>query len=211
MIEIDIVLSNNTYQVKQVGLKKWLELEGIKDDIKQYHGSREIVDSIVEYVSTASDIDLDWRMLPWYEVVEAFSILSNLNAPTIDFPFLRPTKKKKELSYEWNYEERDWYLWANILASAYSWKLSEIAVLSIDDAIGLVQEIMVDDHLDKEFRYSLSEFAYKFDSSGKGTFVPMGKPDWMIPEAPPEPEEIMMPKKWMPIGNVVRYDEDTKH
>jgi hypothetical protein len=73
----------------------------------------------------------------------------------------------------------------------------------VEDALSKIQEIIVEDQLEKEFFYGLSEVAYHYDKSTKTSkFVPMPRPHWM--RAQPKPiQRFKIPVSMMPMGVVI--------
>jgi len=61
-----------------------------------------------------------------------------------------------------------------MLAKNYGWTLEYVSMLQVEEALAKIQEILVDEQLEHEFFYGLSEVAYSYDSSTKKSkFVPM--------------------------------------
>ena len=77
-----------------------------------------------------------------------------------------------------------------------------IGGMSIDSVIAYIQEILTEDQLEKEFKWSLSEIAYPYNkSTKKSEFKAMRRPYWMLADAP-EIKKIRMLKSLVPVGNV---------
>ena len=120
-------------------------------------------------------------------------------------------KNKKQIG--WDYPERSWYIWVHVLGKTFGWSVEYIAELELDDAIALMEEICVQDQLDKEWQYSLTEFAYDAKS---GTHKPLPRPQWMSGGFVDKKEELMktiMPKHMIPVGNIIpaKWMSDVKH
>jgi hypothetical protein len=64
-----------------------------------------------------------------------------------------------------------------------------------------VQEILIDDQMRREWEYSLSQVAYKYDKRGKGELVPLKRPGWMLASGGPPKSKIL--KKLLPVGNII--------
>jgi hypothetical protein len=132
--------------------------------------------------------------------VSALNQIARLNVPDIQAPILFSQDDIKKQS--WDYPHRIWYLWSNAFARAYGWTLDMIENLSLDDAIGLFQEIRFDEQMEREFYYGLSEVAYPYDKmTKKSEFHPMPRPDWMRPTIEELPK-VMLEKFMLPIGRV---------
>ena len=63
----------------------------------------------------------------------------------------------------------------------------------------------MDDQLEREFYYGLSEVAYHYDAATKKSkFVPLPRPNWMRPKV--EPEKVVktpIPASMIPMGVVI--------
>jgi hypothetical protein len=193
-----LTLNGKEYTVHRATLKLWLYLEEQKEQIKiaAENGQREKLESSFNaYISAVLDTEIE--DLPWYEVVNAFSAISNLNKPSFDFPFLRSAIEETRI--EWDYDGRTWYIWLHLLSSK-GWSIEYISNLEIDDAIGLAQEIAIDKQLELEAKWAMSQNAYNAD----GKFQPLKRPAWMK-----KPLEIVkIPKKMMPVGLVINFAKD---
>jgi len=61
----------------------------------------------------------------------------------------------------------------------------------------------VDDQLDREFIYGLSEIAYHYDKNTKTRkFVPLPRPHWMREKIQPV-KKFPILKAMMPMGNII--------
>ena len=79
-----------------------------------------------------------------------------------------------------------------------------IEILDIDTAIGLYQEISIDDQFEKEWEWSLSEIAFPYNqSTKKQEYKPLERPEWMLPISPKQLPTMKMRKDMMPVGNIV--------
>lgn len=111
-------------------------------------------------------------------------ILSN-NVITADARFMKVREKnenEEKLSYD--YDGRVLATWINKFATTYHWSFDQIINLPLNLAVYLYQEMMVTDHREKEWQYSLTELAYKYDKNTETShFVPLEKPEWMKPTA----------------------------
>jgi len=198
-----VTLGRNQYSVQRSTLRQWLELEEIVNKIKEGTGKAQ---NIYLYLSIVIGEDIDLSEVPWYETAEAFSRVLILNSTKHEFPILKTKMKDSKVS--WDYEGRTFYIWANIFASKYGWHINYISKLDIDDAIALAQEITVDEQLQREWEWSLSEKSIKWSRKGKGTFQPLERPDWMnLPVDDKELEKTKLPIGMIPVGVVVKFGD----
>jgi hypothetical protein len=198
-----ITLGENEYEVSRAKLKRWLQLEDVHEQIKRAADRKDrsgFTASIYSYLSVALSVEDTFDHLPWYEVVDAYIEISNLNIPSLDLPLLRATGDSEMVS--WDYEGRTWYAWANLFAKAFGWTIEYTAELDLDDAIALLQEIRTSDQLDREWEWMLTEISY--DKHGKHKELP--RPHWMRGTIIPDPK-TKMKKSFLPVGNVLRWDE----
>ena len=83
--------------------------------------------------------------------------------------------------------------------------------MDIDTAIGAYQELSIDEQLQKEWEWGLSEVAYSYDSSTKKSrYVPLQRPAWMNPIIPKQLPVVKMRKSHLPVGNVIDVQEEAK-
>jgi hypothetical protein len=110
---------------------------------------------------------------------------------------------KESKPVDWDYDGRTWAYYSHLLAKAYGWTLEYVAEMDVNEALAHLQEIMTDDHLEKEFTYSLSEVAYPYNKSTKtSNFKPMTKPYWMRPPMKQIPT-YKIRRDMLPQGRIV--------
>lgn len=183
---------------------RFLELEETKNKIRQAAKRKEkqFPDLLVSYVSAAFFIPkfiLD--RVRWDLLFGLFGIIASHSKPTSDIPLLKPhaTKDKKDT---WDYDGREHAMYVHIIARAYGWSKKTIDNLDIDDALKLIQEIIVDEQLDREFLWSMSDRSYIYNYKTKsGKPNPLERPYFMKEETK-APEKMLIPKSMMPMGNV---------
>jgi hypothetical protein len=196
-------------QPKRLRLKGWLEGESLREQLKESKSTDEIINNLYSYLTLICG-EQDWNKLDWVDVAELYYKGIEINIPSIEFPMLL-TRSEDGKKLPWEYDERPWYMWANTLASKYSWSLEYIAELDIDDAIGLMQEILVDENLEKEWDWNLSELTYSYDSNTKTSkHAPYPLPQWMLPISEP-PAKTKLRKDMLPMGLVIGDDSNVKH
>jgi len=218
---VEVTIGDKTYEVTRLRLKKWVQFESLKENItnEAEHGNVDgFSEAILSCVSLCVNVDIEEiKDKSWIDIANAYQNCQDANLPSIKFPiFLSQMKRQRQIG--WDYDERSWYVWAHTLAKIFGWSLEYIAELVVDDAIALIEEIYVQDQLDKEWEWSLSEIAYPISSSGKEkTFRPLPRPSWMESGYMDMKEELMktkMPKAMIPVGNIVRakwMNDDIKH
>lgn len=205
-----ININNEEIDIDKPKLKQWLQLEDlrkvtqeavIRKDISRFYKS------VLDYLITAFDKEESFfSSLTWQEFFGLFDFISGLCYPEIKFPFVMKGNKKDEKP-DWDYLERTWFYWSNIFAKQYGWTLDQIANLEFQDALGLLQEIMVDEQLEREWAWRLSEIAYPYnEGTKKQQFKPLERPAWMVKIK--EQPKIKMRKDHLPMGNVLKYGED---
>jgi hypothetical protein len=182
--------------------QRWLELESLKEKlIKAVREGTDFPQVLFQYLSTALSVNSKYyEQADWFRIVELFYVILS-KSPKIDLPMTSPTDDKHK-EEAWNYPERIWYLYAHMIAKAYGWDLERISYLRVNDALAMIQEILTDEQLDREFYYGLSEVAYSYDKrSKKSKYNPMPRPHWMRPKIQPVPR-FPIPAYMLPVGNV---------
>ena len=178
--------------------KKWLDLEQLKKQISDATESGEFPDRVFAYLSVAFD-SLIRPKDSWDKTILLFTKALNELQPDRKLPMLQPhTSNEKPVA--WDYPNRSWAFWSHILAKAYGWTLEYIGELDVNEALAMVQEVLTDDQLDREFVYSLSEIAYPYNkSTKKNHFKPMPRPHWMKAMIPPI-RKVKFRRDMLPVG-----------
>ena len=203
---IVVTFENVEYNVTRSTLRQWLELEETVKKIKEGK-SKDKAKAIYSYLSIVLGEDINFKNFSWYEVATAFGNIIALNTIKYDFPILK--SKIKDISASWDYEGRNFYIWAHMFAEKYGWDIEYISNLDIDNAVAFAQEIAISEQLTKEWEWGLSENSIKWDKKGKGKFQPLDRPDWMrIPyDRDKELEKTKLPEFMIPVGIVNRGTE----
>lgn len=211
---VQLTLGGCEYLVARARLGQYLQLQAIIEALEEAVEARDsgaINDAIFRYLTTAiADLSRDdLRPLPWYELLNAYNLISTLNTipESTRFAILRRVEERKGRSIPWNYVGRSAVFWTHILASAYHWSKDAIENLWPEEAIAFIQEIMVDDQLEREFLHSLSEVAYHYDkSTKKSRYQPLTRPLFMVEGTARKRPRISLHRKMLPMGNVVYPD-----
>ena len=99
----------------------------------------------------------------------------------------------------WDHKERPFIMWIHIIASTYGWSLTEIRSLWPEEAAIYVQEILLDEQLDREWDHMLSPVAHSADKSGKDVYKRLQRPSWMAPR----PRKQKLLRKTLPQGHII--------
>jgi hypothetical protein len=143
-----------------------------------------------------------WRDLFWLDVVKGMDKIAESNVFLWKPPILTDNDSENN-PIPWNYIGREWFFWLNLFTKEYKWTEEKIANLEIEEAFALFQEIMIDEQQRKEWEYSLSELAYKYDDSTKQSkFVPLARPSWMLPRTIKAEGKRKIPRSSLPIGEI---------
>lgn len=210
MENIKIKILGKDISPTRLRLKGWTELESVRklmDDAisqKDFDKYFRAIVQFTEMASIPSNEKIDWDKVPWFELLELYSEAVKINSPSIEFPILTSPDEKKEKKLPWEYDGRSWYFWFNLFASRYGWNENVIENLDIDSAIGLYQEILIEQQFEKEWEWGLSEMAFPYNkSTKKQEFKALARPKWMLPLAPEFLPVIKIRKDMMPVGNIV--------
>lgn len=161
-------VGGHEYKVVRARLKKFLLLEQIRSerDVKGY--------------LEACGVPTDGSFI---ELLEIYNALIRLNVPRVQIPLLTVHNKLEEEREEepWSYLNRNIVSWVFLVTSRAHISLSDTLDMNIDDFFAFLQEALVDEQMEKEWFYSLSEVAYQYDSGSKQSrFIPMQRPSWMM-------------------------------
>lgn len=192
-------------------LRTWLLLEDINEQIRkavETSNVDQIVDLLVCYVSTAYNSSEKYLNVPWVEFVSIFGDAQSINRPSIDFPILNSSEKLQK--NPWDYDERTWYMWLHLFSSNYGWTEDIVANLDVDVALGMFQEILVDEQLQKEQAWVRSEVAYGYNSqTKKSEFRELPRPLWMkVDSKPREIPKTKIRKDMIPTGIIMSWSAD---
>jgi hypothetical protein len=208
------VLSPNeelTAKIHRVKFRKWTELEDLREQIVK--AAEDIAEGFPNkfyaYLSAALGVEEEEiACLSWIDCVELFYSIHAINLPPSNLPLVSvKAKEKKPVKIGWDYPGRFWYLYANKIAHAYGWTMEYIAELEINDALAMVQEILTDDQLEREFYWGLSEIAYPYNKSTKqNRYQPLERPQWMLP-VPEKPKQIRIRRSLLPEGMIINVGD----
>lgn len=189
---------------KRVKFKQWVELEVLVKELDKVVESdiTKFPTFVMKYTSTTLLIPgIILINLPWKITLSLYDFARSVNNPT-KIPLL-VSHKSKDISIPWEYVGRDWHYYSHLLAKSYGWELQYIAGLDVDTALAHVQEILVDEQMNKEFLWSMSEIAYPYNSSTKTTkFSPLPRPYFMWETVKPA-KKIKMLRSMLPSGVIV--------
>ena len=196
-----------TDRIHRVKFRRWTELEDLREQVARAadENADEFPKKIYAYLSVALDVKEDEISgLSWIECVSLFYATHEKNLPSSTLPLVSvKVKESKHVKIEWDYPGRTWYLYAHLLANAYGWTLDVIGELEINDALALIQEVLTDEQLEREFLWGMSEVAYPYNKSTKQSkYHPLPRPNWMLPEVQ-EIKKVKIPKSMMPQGLIL--------
>lgn len=216
MVDTKINILGREYSLVRLKLKEWTQLEPLKKQLEiaisknDYQTMFEIMVKVIEMAILPSG-QISWIEIPWYDFLGIYYLVLQINAPTIQFPILN-SNQREEKKLPWEYEGRSWYFWLNLFAKNYGWREEVIANLDIDTAIGAYQEIAIDEQLQKEWEWGLSEVTYSYDkNTKKSKHTPLQRPTWMHPIIPKQLPVVRMKKSHLPVGNVIDVQEEFKN
>lgn len=201
------LLKHRIYKFKQ-----WIDLEDRKIVIAGASDkSREFSKLIYKFLSDALPIpSWIWEHVYWGDTLDAYIRVASALPLRTYLPIISLTPEKNDIKKPtWDYDGRNWYFYANLIAEQYGWTLKEISNLNSFTGMALVEEILLSRQLEREFQWSMSEASVIYDDRSKTTKPnPLPRPYWMKQSNPTG--EIPIPrfkidKSKMPIG-AVNYD-----
>lgn len=187
-------------QTKPLGFRKWLTLEKLKEDLISESESEAFPDKVFAYLSDSLLIPVKrLENKSWEDTVKSLVKESSKFSPNRELPMLKDAPKDGK-PVEWDYDGRTWNYYSHLLAHAYGWTLEYIAELTVDEALAHLQEILTDEHLDREFYHMLSEISYPYNKASKtSTYKPMKRPYWMRVTVKPI-QKMRMKRSLLPVG-----------
>lgn len=201
------IINGIDYPIHKAKFKQYLYLQSIQEKIEKTDQAKIQGHLICTCVSSLLSIDLDIVLqAPWKEVAIAYADILTANILELQLPFMKFRSAKKAEPLPWEYPDRDWHSYAHLFAKQYGWTLEYIAELSVEDALKLLQEILVDDQLKKEWEWDLSEKSSGYDEAAKkAKHIDLPRPDWMV-VIPPPPKKIKMKRSFLPMGVILKPD-----
>jgi len=142
------------------------------------------------------------------EIAPAFSLLRRLNEPISQPPLLRASLRgRSRPPAALRYRGRGLAAIVNEIAIAYGWTAHYILnELGPEEAWCYLQEIQLARHDERQFLYSLSTVG----RDKKGKQKPFTSLPWLKISASPDsgrPPPVPVPKRFLPSGTIVRFDE----
>ena len=204
-----VTLDGVAFEIVQAKLRKWLELETIREKIfKAVEAPDEQASLVYQYISTALSVSTEaLSKLPWRDVAQVLVDIFTTNTVLLDIPFIKnPPQKENKAS--WDYNDRNWWGLCHLIAKEFSWSIEYVSNMDVSEAMHIIQEIMIEEQLQKEWEWLLSERSAKYNESTKKYEPnPLPRPDWM--RATPElPKKVKIRKEFMPVGVIVRGGKD---
>ena len=202
------LLKHRTYK-----FKKWIDLEDRKFLIAGASGKKDsqFPKLVVEFLSDALPLPKWlWERAYWGDVLDGYLRVASALPIRRYLPIISLTPEQTNTPKPlWDYDGRNWYFYANLIAEHYGWSLEEIGGLDSYTGMALIEEILLSRQLEREFQWSMSEASVSYDEKTKTTKPnPLPRPYWMKQAKPDDPLPIprfKIDKDKMPIG-VVNYD-----
>jgi hypothetical protein len=202
---VKVVLNGREFTIARARLGLFLRLETISAKLVGMIKRRDsggCVFVIAEYLELATGEPLgDLTKLMGVELFSAYLTIKMMNFLDADIPLLKKlTEKTHGESSPWEYDGGLRYTWIHLLASTYHWPLDQIENLWPEEAVAFIQEILVQDQLQREWDYGLSEHAYSVDKEGVSRFMPLPRPAWMVRS---RPKKTKMLRRLLPSGHII--------
>jgi hypothetical protein len=199
---------------KQPRFRRWVRLEEQKNKILRAveESSDEFPNHLFDFLSTALYLPSHYfRRADWTKIVIAFyKSLSILSYKTTLALFEPSKENKKDDIVSWDYAGRAWHLYAHMIAAQYGWSLEYISNLRLPVVLPLIQEILLEDQLTKEFQWTMSERSSYYDDKAKVSKAnPLPRPDWMNKHIDPAKElkVTKIPVGMMPMGQGLTVEQ----
>ena len=196
-------------KLRRYNFKEWIDLEDRRIEINgaSDRSTDEFPKLVTGFLSDALALPRwVWNRVPWTDVWATYLGVSTSLSFKGYLPLVSLPTDEKYTRPVWDYPHRNWYFYANLIASEYGWTLDTIARLSVFDAMACIQEILLQDQMRREFQWSMSEASVIYDAKSQTSRPnPLPRPYWMKQAKPDEPPPIprfRIPKRMLPIGNV---------
>jgi len=182
-------------------------LEGVRSD-----DNGKIVGGLYAFLRVLlTDLTIEeFHEAPWDEVATAYLQLENVNLlpHREEFAIIRFAMGDGD-KVPWTHSLRPMMIWVHMIARAYGWSRDEIFNLYPEEAIALVQEILADEQMEREFMHALSEISYEYNKTTKKShYKPLQRPAWMMfGNRETGVKKTTLIREWLPKGNVV-YPKD---
>jgi len=189
-----------------------MELEQQKNKIVKAveESSDDFPDHLFTFLSTALRLPVKWfHRASWEVVIKSFSVVVSLTQCQIQLPIFM-SEKKKEKDEPWDYDTREWHLYIHMLAKEYGWTIEYISNLKVEDALSKIQEILIDEQLEREFLWTMSDRSSYWDDRTKTAKTnPLPRPDWMNRhiELEKEVRKTIVPVGMIPAGRSLTVEE----
>lgn len=187
-----------------IGFRKWISLEQLKANFIKATEDESFPEKVYSYLSVAVDSPIkNLEKKDWQSSLLAMTDSLQRFAPDSSLPLLQGSSQNEKPA-DWDYEDRAWAYHSHVLSKAYGWTLEYIAELDVNEALAHLQEILVDEQLEQEFEYGLSEVAYPYNSSTKKSeFKPMKRPYFMRKKVSTTIKKVRIRKSMLPQGRII--------
>jgi len=215
---IVISLGGLEYNVTKARLGKYLKMQTVLRDLgkaSKVQDSGAMADALFRYIALSmKDYDRGlFNITPWMDIVRVYQELIELNTIGDEYNLIS-VPARDSVPPPWDHPKRGEITWIHLLAKSYNWHKEDIENLWPEEAIALIQEILADEQLDREFLHALSEVAYIYNkSTKKSVYQPLRRPSWMVVRRDPIHVITQLHKDMLPVGNVVRakHEDETIH
>jgi hypothetical protein len=184
-------------------LKEWLGMQAYLSTIRAAAKTQSpgLPDLIYRFLAAATDSNEEhWKRLYWELAVNGMVQIQQANEFAWKPPLALFPDEVEAAKSPWLYTGRDWYFWRHVFTEYYGWQEQYIADLEVEEAFALMQEIMTEEQMEKEWEYGLSEKSVSYDPKTKqGHFNPLPRPNWMRP-ATPVITKVRVKKSMLPEG-----------
>lgn len=217
-----IKIQNIEYPVLSFG--SFIELENCVNDLKKSFkiDNKELFSNSVKTIyelqtgKKSGEISLVDLLLFDMEVIASNKIPDDIKfiIPPPNDISKKDSEDKKPL--RWNYNGRYFNIFIIQLAKTFGWTLETILNLPFTLVFYFIQEILIVEHFDKEWQYSLTELAYQYDSvSKKSKYKSLKLPYWMDDNIDGKIPVTKIPKYLLPQGMIINaskiVDDISKH
>lgn len=169
----------------------------------------DISDDIRQYLLLSGIDERDIDEMDGVEAIITYLQVSAFNSIQVVPAFMKAIARDKKEEPEskplpYHYDGRYWAWFIATLASRYGWSEAEILELTPEAAMYYLQEALVMEYNDAEFRHQLSDVAYGYDAeSKKPIYHPLPMPHWMSNDIDEKPQKFRIRRDFLPVGTIV--------
>ena len=174
------------------------------DTVLEDRESQDVWELMRRYFELAAGFEVETSVESFEQFAAGLLLLWALNSLFVPPPFLKDpqTSARPQRLLPWDYEGRAAILMVHVLMRTYGWSLDRVVNLEPEVGLALISEILVDEQLQQEWEYGLSDVSRVYNPTTKRShFKPLPRPAWMRYGV--EELKARIPRNMLPLGKVI--------